>query len=651
MTTEDFKRKLTAILSADVVGYSRLMGEDESATVKTLEIYKGVMNSLIRQHRGRVVDSPGDNLLAEFGSVVDAVQCAVSIQKDLKTSNADLPQDRKMKFRIGINTGDVIQHGDRIYGEGVNVAARIESLADPGGVCISGIVYTQVKNKLQFDYEFIGKQTVKNISEPIPVYRVKAITETKIHQDADNVTEYMIDNKPSIVVLPFVNMSNDPDQEYFSDGMTEELINVLAKLEGLKVISRTSSFFFKGKDVDLHTIREKLGVENVLEGSVRKAGNKLRITAQLIKVADDTHLWSDAYNRELEDVFAIQEEISNAIVDCLKIRLLGKEKESLVKIYTENNEAYEAYIKGRYFYQSFREDSMEKALQYYEQAIRLDPGYAPAYSAIAEYYMALQILLPEQHASNTDTYKKAVEAVNTALDIDNNLPEAHANLGLIKWAGEWYWGDAEKAFETAIHLNPGLSKAHYDYANYLAISGNAEKAIMEARKAVELDPLYGLTHFTLGLSLLTSGQIEQAVSELQQAREMMPVFLPALLFIIQAYCRKGMYEEAIAEINNGLETFPGSQTNLLCFLGQVCAFRNEKEKAQAILDEILIKEEKEYVSPHNIARLYIELGELDKAYEYLDEAYEKRDIYLPPFITFYRNDHRFDAFFKKIGLR
>jgi adenylate cyclase len=343
MTTEDFKRKLTAILSADVVGYSRLMGEDEESTVRTLNKYKELIFNLVDKGNGRVIDSPGDNVLAEFVSVVDAVRCGARIQEGLKANNHELPSDKKMEFRIGIHTGDVLQDGDRIYGDGVNIAARIESLADPSGICVSGLVYTQVKNKLNLDYEFIGKQTVKNITEPVPVYRIKSLSETKVKKNTDNDPISIINSKPSIVVLPFVNMSNDPDQEYFSDGMAEEIIGALAKLEGLKVISRTSAFFFKGKDVNLRTIGQELNVEHVLEGSVRKAGNKIRITAQLIKVSDDDHLWSENYDRELEDVFAIQDEISNAVVENLKVKLLKKASEPLVKDYTKSLEAYELY--------------------------------------------------------------------------------------------------------------------------------------------------------------------------------------------------------------------------------------------------------------------------------------------------------------------
>ena len=369
MSAEKYKRRLTAIFSADVVGYSRLMGEDEAATVDTITKYREIMADLIEQHRGRMVDSPGDNILAEFASVVDAAQCSVSIQKEIQARNTGLPVTRRMQFRIGINLGDVIEEGERIYGDGVNIAARLEALADPGGICISKTAFDHIESKLPLGYEYIGEQAVKNISKPVMAYKVLMDPRVTTSGEIENkrvmppwskksviaagisiiiifmalgiwsfylggrLTERATGGKASIVVLPFKNLSDDPEQEYFSDGITEELIGALAKVKGLKVISQTSAFFYKGKDVNLRTIAKKLKVNNVLEGSVRKSGNKLRISAQLIKVADDTHLWSESYDREIKGGFDIQDEISKAVVKNLKLKLLGIEDERLAHDY------------------------------------------------------------------------------------------------------------------------------------------------------------------------------------------------------------------------------------------------------------------------------------------------------------------------------
>jgi len=369
MGTGKYKRRLTAIFSADVVGYSRLMGQDEAATVNTITHYREIMTDLISQHRGRIVDSPGDNVLAEFASVVDAAQCAVSVQKEIQSRNMELPEDRRMQFRIGINLGDIIEEGERIYGDGVNIAARLESLADPGGICISKTAFDHIETKLPLGYEYIGEQSVKNISKPVSAYKV--IMDPRVTRSGDlsrkvelplwtkrtaiiagivivtvalafgiwtyyltgRLTDPATSGKASIVVLPFTNMSGDAELEHFSDGITEELIGRLAQVSGLKVISKTSSFVYKKKAVNLQSIGKELKVGNVLEGSVRKSGNKIRISAQLINVVDDTHIWSETYERGIKDAFAIQDEIANAVSQNLKMELLGVEDEPLAEDY------------------------------------------------------------------------------------------------------------------------------------------------------------------------------------------------------------------------------------------------------------------------------------------------------------------------------
>jgi len=411
---KELRRKLTAILSADVKGYSRLMGEDEVGTIRTLNAYKGMMSNLIQQHHGRVVDAPGDNVLAEFGSVVDAVECAVEIQKDLKTRNAEVPENRRMEFRIGVNLGDVVEEGERIFGDGVNIAARIESLAEAGGVCISGTAFDQVRNKLNLGYEYLGEQTVKNIAVPVRVYRVlmepeaagkviverkakptqwqrvaiglvvvvviaaiviwklstppapqpevtprekivapqpekvptvvppsvevapkekvtppqtekvvkpKAPPAPKVEVASKEKMAFPLPDKPSIAVLPFVNMTGDPRQEFFCDGMTEEIITALSKSQYLFVIARTSTFTYKDKPVKVKQVSEELGVRYVLEGSVRREGNRMRITAQLIDALTGSHLWAERYDRDLKDIFALQDEITMKILTELQVKL------------------------------------------------------------------------------------------------------------------------------------------------------------------------------------------------------------------------------------------------------------------------------------------------------------------------------------------
>ena len=395
MTTRDVKRKLRAILSADVQGYSRLMGDDEVATVKTITEYRETLTSLVNQYTGRVVDSPGDNVLAEFGSVVDAAQCAVEIQNILKTKNEELPENRRMVFRIGVNLGDVIQEGDRIYGDGVNIAARIESLADGGGICISGTAYDQIKNKLALAYDYLGEHSVKNISEPVRVYKVpmdpkdvgkkraakpwKKIaiaaavllilacggalavwhfylrpspTEVAVASKKVPVPESPdempppVSDKPSIAVLPFTNISGDPKEDFLSDGITEQIITALSKIPKMLVIARNSVFTYKGKPVMVQQVSEELGVRYVLEGSVQKSGDKLRITAQLIDARTGNHLWSESYDRDLKDLFDLQDDITKNVITALQVKLTEGQAASILGKGTENLKAYLKLMQG-----------------------------------------------------------------------------------------------------------------------------------------------------------------------------------------------------------------------------------------------------------------------------------------------------------------
>jgi TolB-like protein/class 3 adenylate cyclase/Tfp pilus assembly protein PilF len=645
MTTDTFQRKLTAILSADVVGYSRLMGDDEESTVHTLNKYKQRIFDLIERHNGRLVDSPGDNVLAEFVSVVDAVRCGVQIQEDLKENNEDLPINRKMEFRIGINTGDVIQDGDRIYGDGVNVAARIESLAAAGGICLSRTAYDQVKKKLNYEYEFLGEYEVKNIDEPVRVYRVKMEPEPKTQIVKEKRVSFLSD-KPSIAVLPFINMSNDPDQEYFSDGMTEELINALAKLEGLKVISRTSAFYFKGEKIDLRTIGEKLGVENVLEGSVRKAGNKLRITAQLIKVDDDTHLWSEAYNRELEDVFAIQEEISHAVVENLKVKLLDEIKGPLVKDYTKSFEAYEFFLKGKYILNQGTFE-WEKLFDYFERAIKADPNFAPAYSFLAISYViqATQISLP-----SNEVWTKVKSLALKAMEIDEMDANTHMAMGRIKAYYEYDWHGAEVSFKRALELNPSISDIHIEYGIYLLAVGRVYEAIERVKRALEIDPASIVTTVLVGSAYFFAREIDKAIDQSRKALELSPNASLPLQLLASSYSVKGMYDEAISILQR-FKDIPIFKT----LLGYTYGKAGTKKEAQEILDNFLERSEKGHFSPYSIAVVYAGLGEKVNAFEWLEKSVEEHNVNnwvlkVSPIFDDLRSDSRWTKLMEKMNL-
>ncbi len=418
MSPESFKRKLTAILSADVKGYSRLMGEDEAETVKTLTSYRKIMGELIHQHRGRVIDSPGDNILAEFASVVDAVQCSVATQNEFKARNAELPENRRMEFRIGVNLGDVIEEENRIYGDGVNIAARLESLADPGGICISKTAFDHIETKLPLGYEFLGEQEVKNIAKPVGAYRVlmdPRVTVAGAKAKAPKVTlwrkkgvligamavliviigvatwnlywrvprtepaskgkiAFALPDEPSIAVLPFVNMSEDPKQEFLGDGITEEIITALSKVRHLFVISRQSTFSYKGKPVKVKQVSEELGVRYVLEGSVQRSADRIRINAQLIDALTGRHIWAERYNRDLTDLFALQDGITTKILTAIQVKLTEGEGSSSYEKYFKGKKGLDCYLKyldGVKTLQDFSIDSTRVAIRIADEAIEM----------------------------------------------------------------------------------------------------------------------------------------------------------------------------------------------------------------------------------------------------------------------------------------
>jgi adenylate cyclase len=520
MTTEEFDRKLTAILSADVEGYSRLMGEDEDATIRTLTTYRELMSTLIQKHRGRVVDSPGDNLLAEFTSVVDSVRCAVEIQEELRIRNAELPAARKMQFRIGVNLGDVIEEEGRIYGDGVNVAARIESLADGGGICISGTVYDQVQDKLGLEYKSLGEKEVKNIAKPIRVYRVLSSpgAEAKIEPASVERMEHPLPEKPSIAVLPFENLSGDPEQEFFSDGLTEEIITALSKIPGLFVIARNSTFTYKGKPVKVQRVAEELGVQYVLEGSVRKGGDMLRITAQLIDALTGYHLWAERYDRDLsmKSIFEIQDGITVQVLEALQIKLTIAEYTYGRRGRTDNLEAYLKAMQALELQQPTVDiENIMMARQLLEEAIALATNYSDAYVMQAHNFRY------EAERGLTDTpmksYEQGLEMAKKAISLDDMDSNAYAVLGIC-YAGLDRMDQASDAFERAMVLDPNNPEAYTRYAyHFLRPEKRYEEAFSYIKKAKRLNPLPPFYYYWLaGLIYREAGNYEKAIPEFKE---------------------------------------------------------------------------------------------------------------------------------------
>jgi adenylate cyclase len=485
MSDPPVHRRLTAILAADVVTYSRLMGVDEAGTLAT---WKGHRRELIdikvSEYEGRIVKLVGDGFLAEFPSVVNAVACATMIQRGMQERNASLPPDRRMELRIGINLGDILAEADDIYGDGVNVAARLQTIAKPSGIVVSAAVRENVGNRLDLRFEDMGSQILKNIDRPVHAYSVSlgALPASKpTSSDARSRKTYEIE-KPSVVVLPFSNMSGDPEQEYFSDGITEDLITDLSKVSGLFVIAHNSAFGYKGKPTSVQQVSQDLAVKFILEGSVRKAGSRVRVTAQLVDGRDGGHIWAERYDRDLTDIFAIQDEITHSIVDQLKVKLLPEEKRAIGQVPTESVEAYAYYLRGRQFLHRHSRSYYVLAKRMFVKAVELDASYARALAGIADCDSFLFL-----HYNADVSIADILATSAKALDLESGLAEPHASRGLALSLSEQY-PEAMAEFDQAIALDPNLFEAHYFLARACFAQGNLEQAARHFQRAADVKP-------------------------------------------------------------------------------------------------------------------------------------------------------------------
>jgi adenylate cyclase len=470
------ERRLTAILAADVVGYSRLMTIDEAGTLAALKsLRKNLADPKISEHNGRIVKLTGDGMLVEFPSVVSAVACAVDIQSAMRTRNAAAPA-APIEFRIGVNLGDVIVEDGDIFGDGVNVAARLESIAPVGGIAVSQSVRDHVGKRLDLTFEDMGERRLKNIESPIRVYSIS------VDCPSSDGAASAGQERPSIAVLPFVNMSGDPEQEYFSDGITEDVITDLSKVSGLFVVARNTAFTYKGKHVDVQEVAKRLGVNFILEGSVRKAGTRVRVTGQLINGKDSGHLWADRYDRDLTDIFAIQDEITHAIVEQLKVKLLPQEKKSIGQTPTGNVEAYTYYLRGRQFLHRHSKSYYQLARRMFAKAVELDPAYARAYAGIADCDSFLFL-----HYSAPVEIKGIFETSAKALALESGLAEAHASQALALSLEQRY-EEAMAEFEKAIALDPNSFEGHYFYARACFAEGKLKRAAALFERAAEIKP-------------------------------------------------------------------------------------------------------------------------------------------------------------------
>lgn len=576
MGTEQLGRKLAAILYADVAGYSRLTGKDEEGTHRALRTSLDFITACVSQHNGRVTHYAGDALLADFATVSDALSCAVDTQRELKGRNKDLSEDRKVQFRIGVNLGEVIVDREEIYGDGVNIAARLESLAAPGGICISGTVYDAIGTKLPLNYEFLGEQQVKNIDKPVRAYHVLLEPDAKVdrprvptkgkdvivavvagvsalavagiltwlkpwqaREEPASVERmaFPLPDEPSVAVLPFSNLSGDPSQEYFSDGLTENIITTLSKVPNMFVIARNSTFTYKGRSVKVKRVAEELGIRYVLEGSFQRAGDKIRVHAQLIDALSGRHLWGERFDRTWTDIFVLQDDLTEKITSALSVRLTDEERARLARRYTNNVEAYDYFLRGQALYFRFTREDNARARELYQHAIDLDPAFARAYGALAVSHAYDSRL--NWSSDPAVSLERAFELARKAAAIDDTLPQIQMMLGQIYLFKKRY-EDALGAAQRAIALDSNYADAHALLAVTYTYTGRADMALQAMEKAMRRSPHPpALYHLILGRALYFIEQFEKALHALQRAVELNPGYLPSHVFLAATYGKLG----------------------------------------------------------------------------------------------------------------
>jgi adenylate cyclase len=635
------QRRLAAVMFTDIVGYTSLTQKNERLALELLEEHRRTVRPIVARHNGREIKTMGDAFLIEFGSALDATQCAIDVQKTFHDRNQESTIERGVHLRIGIHLGDVLQRQSDVLGDAVNIASRIEPLAEPDGICISQQVYDQVRNKLDCQTEDLGPHQLKNIDYPINVYRVLPL------QENSGMTQISLDRK-RIAVLPFLNISPDPNDAYFADGLTEELITRLSTISGLKVIARTSTMRYRGTAKSVGEIGKELKSGTVLEGSVRKAANVLRVTAQLIDATTEEHIWVQNYDRQLKDVFAIQTEVAQNVADALKTQLLTEERQHIEKKSTGDIEAYTLYLKGRYYWNERNKESLETAIKYFEEATKRDPKFALAYSGLADCYV---VLVNHSYIPPNEGYPKAKQAARKALELDNTLAEAHTSLANIL-SSDWEWIEAEREFREALRLNPNYPTAHHWYSIHLWSLGRLDESMREAKAAQELDPLSPQIHAYVGILHTNARHYDAAMKELDKALELDPNSVAAHEYRCYVYLFKSMFEEALTEMQLGLQLFHTSMANVRAITASVYAMAGRIEEAKRLVRECEEMSTHEFVDPQWLVFAHSTLGNKDQALEWLKKAFETHTFTpfqakLDPRFDKITSDPRFDELMKK----
>jgi len=629
----------------DMIGYTSLGQKNESLSLALVDEHRKIIRPILVRHEGREVKTMGDAFMVEFSNVLDAVRCAYDIQRAVREFNIGLPQEKRVQLRIGVHVGDVVEVQGDISGDAVNLASRIEPLAEGGGVCITRQVFDQVHNKLELPMESIGARSLKNVDMPVEVYKLVMPWE-----ENNTLGQTRVDSR-RIAVLPLVNMISDSSEEYFADGMTEELISAVSKIPELSVISRTSVMGYKNRTKRAAEICRELNVGTMLEGSVRKAGNRVRVAVQLIDANSDRHLWSENYDRNLEDIFAIQSDIAQNVASALKIRLVDAERDRIARVPTMDEEAHIFEMKGRAHMINGSEAESMTAIGYFEQAIRRDPHYVLPYAEMAQVYAQLgaQGIIPTK-----EVYSKVQELGKRALELDDSLAEAHLAMVLVH-EYNLKFDASRKEIERALGLNPNSVYAHMFASIDFASRRQFEKSNAEVQRMLELDPLSPNTLNEAATVLLASGQPERALEIYKKVVSMDPRNSFAVGNIGWTYVELGRYEEAIAEIKKSIELENRTSPNALADLPLALTKAGRKDEAKDIVSEVVRFHEQRGTDPYPVARAYAAIGDSSEALEWLEKCYAVRspglrwvadDLNFKGMI----DDPRFQTFVKKLGL-
>jgi len=690
------QRKLAAIMFTDMVGYSALAQRNDKLALELLEEHRALLREILPRFNGSEIKTIGDAFLIEFYSALEAAQCAIEIQRTLAKRNHDVTAERRIELKIGIHIGDVVHRGGDVYGDGVNIASRIEPLAGAGGICVSMDVERQIRNALEAHFEKLAPTELKNISVPMDLFRIVLPWEQRAKAEPAKTSVSVrlfpsshlvwvgaivlavvgsgwwlvqqslrtkntltprqseaatnLVSQKSIAVLPFENLSRDPDNAYFADGIQDEILARLSKIADMKVISRTSTQKYKSAPNNLREIAKQLGVANILEGSVQKAADHVRVNVQLINALNDAHLWSDIYDRKLTDIFAVESDIAKTIADTLQAKLTGAEKQMITAQPTSDMTAYELYLKGRLLWGKRGGENIRQAIAFYEQAIARDPNYALAYAGLAEAYVLLPVYTG---TAPREAFPKAKTAALKALQLDDRLAEAHTALALLLHAGDFDMSGSISEFQRAIAQNPNYATAHQWYGNGpLAARGRFDEAMAEGKRAAELDPLSPIINSDLGETLIHARRYDEAIAQLHKTLEIDPVFYLTHYMLGMALQLKGDVPAAIAEYTKAQQLSDDLRARVL--LATAKAQSGDKQAAVQMLAELEELSRHRYVRAYWRALLYVNLGNHNEAIRWLEQGIANHEgsamtwIKVDPLFDPLRGDPRFEALVQKV---